>query len=147
MHGFLAKWCIDSPHESWFWRSVPRICPSALTKLGANAAPSASATSWRIPQPRSDSVSQIVALFKGRGRGTSSYLDQSCAQDMVAKKADHSVLRLLQISQQHIESQLERVKHERELPGRKKRGRQKCCQGLERIRNLLFLLGLFCLVQ
>ena len=34
---------------------------------------------------------------------------------MVAKKADHSVLRLLQISQQHIESQLERVKHEREL--------------------------------
>ena len=36
-------------------------------------------------------------------------------EDMVAKKADHSVLRLLQISQQHIESQLERVKHEREL--------------------------------
>ena len=29
--------------------------------------------------------------------------------DMIAKKADHSVLRLLQISQQHIESQLERV--------------------------------------
>eukprot|EP00490_Sorites_sp_Unknown_P025554 CAMPEP_0114654478 /NCGR_PEP_ID=MMETSP0191-20121206/10510_1 /TAXON_ID=126664 /ORGANISM="Sorites sp." /LENGTH=584 /DNA_ID=CAMNT_0001869985 /DNA_START=23 /DNA_END=1777 /DNA_ORIENTATION=+ len=46
---------------------------------------------------------------------------QRCSQrfrnilDMVAKKADHSVLRLLQISQQHIESQLERVKHEREL--------------------------------
>ena len=45
---------------------------------------------------------------------------QRCSQrfrnvlDMVAKKADHSVLRLLQISQQHIESQLERVKHERE---------------------------------
>ncbi|OLQ01223.1 Ribonuclease H [Symbiodinium microadriaticum] len=45
---------------------------------------------------------------------------QRCSQrfrnvlDMVAKKADHSVLRLLQISQ-HIESQLERVKHEREL--------------------------------
>ena len=37
------------------------------------------------------------------------------AEDMIAKKADHSVLRLLQISQQHIESQLERVKHEREL--------------------------------
>merc|ERR1719204_1024724 len=35
--------------------------------------------------------------------------------DLVSKKADHSVLRLLQISQQHIESQLERVKHEREL--------------------------------
>ena len=34
---------------------------------------------------------------------------------MLSKKADHSVLRLLQISQQHIESQLERVKHEREL--------------------------------
>merc|ERR1711881_543713 len=35
--------------------------------------------------------------------------------DPVGKKADHSVLRLLQISQQHIESQLDRVKHEREL--------------------------------
>merc|ERR1712080_268855 len=35
--------------------------------------------------------------------------------DLVSKKADHSVLRLLQISQQHIESQLERVRHEREL--------------------------------
>ena len=34
---------------------------------------------------------------------------------MLSKKADHSVLRLLQISQQHIESQLERVRHEREL--------------------------------
>merc|ERR1712028_213523 len=34
---------------------------------------------------------------------------------MVSKKADHSVLRLLQISQQHIESQLDRVRHEREL--------------------------------
>jgi len=33
----------------------------------------------------------------------------------VSKKADHSVLRLLQISQQHIESQLDRVRHEREL--------------------------------
>merc|ERR1719199_547469 len=46
---------------------------------------------------------------------------QRCSQrfrnilDMIGKKADHSVLRLLQISQQHIESQLERVKHEREL--------------------------------
>jgi hypothetical protein len=46
---------------------------------------------------------------------------QRCSQrfrnilDMIAKKADHSVLRLFQISQQHIESQLERVKHEREL--------------------------------
>lgn len=30
-------------------------------------------------------------------------------------QADHSVLRLLQISQQHIESQLDRVRHEREL--------------------------------
>ena len=46
-----------------------------------------------------------------------SFMSLSCSQDMVAKKADHSVLRLLQISQQHIESQLERVKHERELPG------------------------------
>merc|ERR1712137_69915 len=35
--------------------------------------------------------------------------------DLVSKKADHSVLRLLQISQQHIESQLDRVGHEREL--------------------------------
>merc|ERR1711967_24207 len=46
---------------------------------------------------------------------------QRCSQrfrnilDMIAKKADHSVLRLLQISQQHIESQLDRVRHEREL--------------------------------
>merc|ERR1712093_106646 len=35
--------------------------------------------------------------------------------DLVSKKADHSVLLLLQISQQHIESQLDRVRHEREL--------------------------------
>merc|ERR1719191_2671973 len=35
--------------------------------------------------------------------------------DLVSKKADHSVLRLLQISQQHIESQLDRVRHEREM--------------------------------
>lgn len=35
--------------------------------------------------------------------------------DLIGKKADHSVLRLLQISQQHIESQLDRVRHEREL--------------------------------
>jgi len=35
--------------------------------------------------------------------------------DLVSKKADHSVLRLLQISQQHIESQLDRVRQEREL--------------------------------
>lgn len=35
--------------------------------------------------------------------------------DLLGKKADHSVLRLLQISQQHIESQLDRVRHEREL--------------------------------
>merc|ERR1711988_2009924 len=35
--------------------------------------------------------------------------------DLVSKRADHSVLRLLQISQQHIESQLDRVRHEREL--------------------------------
>merc|ERR1711869_1083 len=35
--------------------------------------------------------------------------------DLVSKKADQSVLRLLQISQQHIESQLDRVRHEREL--------------------------------
>ena len=40
----------------------------------------------------------------------------------MAKKADHSVLRLLQISQQHIESQLERVKHERELLCRSQEG-------------------------
>eukprot|EP00397_Hematodinium_sp_SG-2012_P017211 GEMP01017592.1.p1 GENE.GEMP01017592.1~~GEMP01017592.1.p1 ORF type:complete len:598 (+),score=157.34 GEMP01017592.1:82-1875(+) len=46
---------------------------------------------------------------------------QRCSQrfrnilDMISKKADHSVLRLLQISQQHIESQLERLKQEREL--------------------------------
>ncbi|CAK9101486.1 Hypothetical protein SCF082_LOCUS47459 [Durusdinium trenchii] len=35
--------------------------------------------------------------------------------ELLGKKADHSVLRLLQISQQHIESQLDRVRQEREL--------------------------------
>ena len=50
---------------------------------------------------------------------------------MVAKKADHSVLRLLQISQQHIESQLERVKHERELPGCDCDRRHMCGCGLK----------------
>jgi hypothetical protein len=35
--------------------------------------------------------------------------------DLVSKKADHSVLRLLQISQQHIEAQLDRLRNEREL--------------------------------
>merc|ERR1712182_118619 len=35
--------------------------------------------------------------------------------ELLSKKADHSVLRLLQIPQQHIESQLERVRHELEL--------------------------------
>merc|ERR1719310_2122302 len=39
----------------------------------------------------------------------------SSVLDLVSKKADHSVLRLLQISQQHIESQFDRVRHEREL--------------------------------
>ena len=34
---------------------------------------------------------------------------------MFAKKADHSVVRLLQISQQHIVSQFVRVKHERKF--------------------------------
>ena len=33
---------------------------------------------------------------------------------MISKKADHSVLRLLQISQQHFETQLERIKADRE---------------------------------
>ena len=42
--------------------------------------------------------------------------------DLLGKKADHSVLRLLQISQQHIESQLERVRHERELWKEVRRG-------------------------
>merc|ERR1712078_435382 len=46
---------------------------------------------------------------------------QRCSQrfrnilDMISKKADHSVMRLNQVGQQHVESQLERVKHEREL--------------------------------
>lgn len=35
--------------------------------------------------------------------------------DLVSKKADNSLLRLLQISQQHIETQLERLRDEREL--------------------------------
>ena len=53
-----------------------------------------------------DSISLQRGILLGRFRNI---------LDMIAKKADHSVLRLLQISQQHIESQLERVKHEREL--------------------------------
>ena len=46
-------------------------------------------------------------------------LTQTCSAEPAfsfdVQKADHSVLRLLQISQQHIESQLDRVRHEREL--------------------------------
>merc|ERR1719330_2260827 len=35
--------------------------------------------------------------------------------DLVGHKADHSVLRLCQISQQHVDDQLDRVRHEREF--------------------------------
>merc|ERR1712098_869178 len=58
---------------------------------------------------------QRTCLSAWTRRGGSAALSDRNILDMIAKKADHSVLRLLQISQQHIESQLERVKHEREL--------------------------------
>merc|ERR1719469_1105755 len=72
----------------------------------------------RCLQALSTRKDMFSALTKPGGSGAHR---QRCSQrfrnilDMIAKKADHSVLRLLQISQQHIESQLERVKHEREL--------------------------------
>merc|ERR1711869_86404 len=61
-----------------------------------------------------DCAQNMVARVEKTWRQLSSQKYKSIL-DLVSKKADHSVLRLLQISQQHIESQLDRVKHEREL--------------------------------
>mmetsp|Transcript_62024 Transcript_62024/g.162929 ORF Transcript_62024/g.162929 Transcript_62024/m.162929 type:complete len:724 (-) Transcript_62024:31-2202(-) len=61
-----------------------------------------------------DCAQNLAARVEKTWRQVSSQKYRSVL-DLVSKKADHSVLRLLQISQQHIESQLERVKHEREL--------------------------------
>merc|ERR1711933_548439 len=78
-----------------------------------------------FPGPRFDDADVELLGWEECAENMSFRVDkawrQRCSQrfrnilDMIAKKADHSVLRLLQISQQHIESQLERVKHEREL--------------------------------
>merc|ERR1712080_793918 len=61
-----------------------------------------------------DCAQNMVARVDKTWRQLSSQKYKSIL-DLVSKKADHSVLRLLQISQQHIESQLDRVRHEREL--------------------------------
>merc|ERR1712036_146029 len=61
-----------------------------------------------------DCAQNMVARVDKTWRQLSSQKFRSVL-DLVSKKADHSVLRLLQISQQHIESQLDRVRHEREL--------------------------------
>merc|ERR1739848_499934 len=61
-----------------------------------------------------DCSQNMVARVEKTWRQLSSQKYKSIL-DLVSKKADHSVLRLLQISQQHIESQLDRVRHEREL--------------------------------
>merc|ERR1711998_149628 len=61
-----------------------------------------------------DCAQNMVARVDKSWRQLSSQKYKSVL-DLVSKKADHSVLRLLQISQQHIESQLDRVRHEREL--------------------------------
>merc|ERR1719291_1205622 len=61
-----------------------------------------------------DCAQHLTARVEKTWRQLSSQKYRSI-MDLVSKKADHSVLRLLQISQQHIESQLDRVRHEREL--------------------------------
>merc|ERR1712232_570987 len=61
-----------------------------------------------------DCAQNLAARVEKAWRQASSQKFRSVL-DLVSKKADHSVLRLLQISQQHIESQLDRVRHEREL--------------------------------
>jgi len=61
-----------------------------------------------------DCAQNLTARVEKTWRQASSQKYRSIL-DLVSKKADHSVLRLLQISQQHIESQLDRVRHEREL--------------------------------
>merc|ERR1712182_128235 len=61
-----------------------------------------------------DCAQNLTARVEKTWRQLSLKKDRSIL-DLVSKKADHSVLRLLQISQQHIESQLDRVRHEREL--------------------------------
>merc|ERR1712217_939115 len=61
-----------------------------------------------------DCAQNLTARVEKTWRQASSQKYRSVL-DLVSKKADHSVLRLLQISQQHIESQLDRARHEREL--------------------------------
>jgi len=61
-----------------------------------------------------DCCVNMVARVEKMWRQQSSQRHRSVL-DLVHKKADHSVMRLLQISHQHIEGQLERARHEREL--------------------------------
>merc|ERR1719343_1011637 len=61
-----------------------------------------------------DCAQNLTARVEKTWRQASSQKYRSVL-DLVSKKADHSVLRLLQISQQHIEGQLDRVRHEREM--------------------------------
>merc|ERR1719229_1471905 len=61
-----------------------------------------------------DCAQNLTARVEKSWRQASSQKYRSIL-DLVSKKADHSVLRLLQISQQHIEGELDRVRHEREL--------------------------------
>eukprot|EP00913_Durusdinium_trenchii_P023507 g22084.t1 len=68
----------------------------------------------RVEDLRADCAQNLVARVDKTWRQLSSQKYRSIL-DLVSKKADHSVLRLLQISQQHIESQLDRIRHEREL--------------------------------
>ena len=83
---------------------------------------------WCAQSKRKDCAQNLVARVDKTWRQLSSQKYRSIL-DLVSKKArreqtessskplqaDHSVLRLLQISQQHIESQLDRIRHEREL--------------------------------
>jgi hypothetical protein len=61
-----------------------------------------------------DCAKNLTARVEKTWRQASSQKYRSIL-DLLGKKADHSVLRLLQISQQHIEGQLDRVRHEREM--------------------------------
>jgi hypothetical protein len=61
-----------------------------------------------------DCAQNLTARVEKSWRQASSQKYRSIL-DLVSKKADHSVLRLLQISQQHVEGQLDRVRHEREM--------------------------------
>ena len=60
---------------------------------------------------RTDLLASFLCHQPTQQRGS----DHHASLTLGPLEADHSVLRLLQISQQHIESQLDRIRHEREL--------------------------------